>query len=152
MSAARVFEPDNRLAGILTETGGHTAAELIAAANKRVADLAPVIRVHVEQRLAVIHAHASKSEAVIFAECRALGDVALEIAGIAGAAGMETVGEIAHGIGAMVEGLFSSGAWHSDALLIHMEALSLVEAEGSSRNREILDNLRAMRLSIGLTE
>jgi hypothetical protein len=152
MSAPRVFEPENRLAGILTETGGHSAAELIAAADKRVAALAPVIRAYVEQRLAVILAHASKSEDVIFAECRALGDVALDIAAVAGAAGMETVGEITQGIGAMVEGLFSSGAWHSDALLLHIEALSLVEPEGSPANREILDNLRAMRLSIGLAE
>lgn len=155
MTVARIFTPENRLAKILVELDGATPAELIAAADGRVATLNAAIRGYVDDKLKEIMAFASQGEDVLFAECRTLADASLNVAEVAGAAGLDAVGEVARGISAMVEGLITSGVWHSDALRVHLEALALVNQAGgrmSEENEVILKRLRGMRQNIGVVE
>jgi hypothetical protein len=58
----------------------------------------------------------------VFAECRALGLQAQSICEVASLAGWTTIGEAARGIIEMVEALINSGAWHTEALQLHVEA------------------------------
>jgi hypothetical protein len=155
MSTARVFTPENRLAKILESLNGPTAGELVADAEKRIDELHDAIREYVREKLATISAYAEQGEDVLFAECRALADASLEVAEVAGAAGLEAVGEVARGISAMVDSLATSGVWHSDALKLHLSALTLVTQEGghmSKENAVILDRLRGMRAAVGVAE
>jgi len=96
-----------------------------------------------------------QGEEVLFAECRTLSDAALNVAEVAGAAGMDALGEVARGISAMVESLTTSGVWHSDALKLHLDALALINQAGgrmTEENKVILARLRGMRATVGVTE
>lgn len=155
MSAARIFTPENRLAKILQTLDGPTAAELVADADARVAKLSGAIRGYVDEKVGVILAFADQGEDVLFAECRTLSETALNVAEVAGAAGMEAIGEVARGITAMVDSLLTSGVWHSDALKLHLNALTLVNQTGGKMtgdNKVILARLRGMREAVGVTE
>ena len=155
MTVARIFTPENRLAKILDNLDAPTAAELVAEAEGRVSKLSVAIRGYVEEKLTTIMAFATQGEDVLFAECQTLSDAALNVAEVAGAAEMEAIGEVARGISAMVDGLISSGVWHSDALKLHLDALALVNQGGgkmTDENKVILARLRGMRDAVGVVE
>lgn len=155
MTVARIFTPENRLAKILESMDAPTAAELVMEAECRVAQLSEAIHAYVEEKLREILAFASQGEEVLFAECQTLSDAALKVAEVAGAAEMEATGEVARGISAMVDGLMTSGIWHSDALKLHLDALALVNQNGgglTEENKVILARLRGMREAVGVLE
>lgn len=155
MTAARIFTPENRLAKILDSLDGPTAAELVMEAEGRVAQLSEAIHLYVEEKLKQILAFAEEGEEVLFAECQTLSSAALNVAEVAGAADMEAIGEVARGISAMVDGLVTSGVWHSDALKLHLDALALVNQAGgrlTDENKVILARLRGMREAVGVAE
>lgn len=155
MTAARIFTPENRLAKILQTLDGPTTSELVADADARVSKLAGAIRSYVEEKLDAILAFAEQGEDVLFAECRTLSEVSLNVAEVAGAAGMEAIGEVARGITAMVDSLVTNGVWHSDALKLHLNALALVNQAGgklTEENQVILTRLKGMREAVGVNE
>jgi hypothetical protein len=155
MIKPRALTLPNPLASAVDAATGNTARELVAEAAARVSALRPAIRLYVSLRLREIHAFGGESDEVLFAESRTLGDAALAVAETAGAAGMETIGEIAGGISAMVDNLLTQGAWHSDALRLHIQALSLVSqaADGDApEDRLMLDRLQAMRKVLDVAE
>jgi hypothetical protein len=131
------------------------AHELVFDANERVKLLEGAIRAYVAEKLKEISWYADQGEEVMFAESRSLADAAFSVAEVAGAAGLQSIGEIARGIGAMVENLFTSGVWHTDALQLHIGALALINEDGSgttAENAHILERLRAMREAVGVVE
>lgn len=155
MTIARIFTPENRLADVLQSLEGPTAEELIADAESRVSALGEAIRAYVAEKLEEIRVFAERGEEELFAECRTLGGAALDVAEVAGAAGMEAVGEVARGISAMVDNLVTSGVWHTDALRLHLDALALVNRGGGGLDDEsevILRRLRGMREAVGVVE
>lgn len=155
MIVARIFTPENRLANILHSADAPTGAELVAAAEGRLANLQDRIRDYVAEKHKEIVAYAALGDDILFAECGALGEAALGVAEVAGAAGLVTVGEIARGISAMVDSLFSSGVWHTDALRLHIDALALVDphaSDGAPDSDRILKRLRTMREAVGILE
>lgn len=155
MLKPRVVSLPNPLASAVDAATGDTTRELVADAVARVSALSPVIRRYVSLRLQEILALSGASDEILFAESRRLGDAALAVAETAGAAGLQTVGEIARGISAMVDNLLTRGAWHSDALRLHIQALSLASqaADGDSpEDRLMLDRLHAMRKVLDVVE
>lgn len=155
MTVARIFSPENRLAKILENLDAPPTAELISEAEGRVALLGDAIRSYVAEKLQEILHFSNQGEEVLFAECRTLGDAALNVAEVAGAAGQEAIGEIARGVSAMVDSLITSGVWHSDALKLHLDALALVNQAGGKTTPDtelILARLRGMRQAIGVAE
>lgn len=155
MSIARIFTPENRLAKILHSLGGPTTGEMVTEAEQRVEALADSIQTFVAAKLNLILPFAEKDDDVLFAECRALGDTATQIAEVAAAAKLGAVGEISRGIAAMIDGLFALGVWHSEALRVHIRALKLVtqpQGRPVSNEEAVVDRLRQMRMSIGLSE
>jgi hypothetical protein len=152
---ARIYLPENRLKKILLSQDAPTAGELVAAAEGRVAGLEGRIRAYVAEKQKEIAAFATKADDILFAECRALGDAALNVAEVAGAAGLDDVGEVSRGISAMVDSLVTSGVWHTDALRLHIDALALLDqgAEADeAKNALVLQRLRIMREAIGIPE
>jgi hypothetical protein len=150
-----IFTPENRLAKILLNVDAPMAHQLIQQADVRVAQLADVIREHVVNKLKKVLDLAGATEADLLAECKAIGANATEIAEVAGAAGLETIGEIARGVAAMVENQVKRGLWHGEALRLHINTLSLV-SEGASENpaadAKLADELRVLRKAIGVIE
>ena len=155
MSAARIFTPENRLARFLDVLGGTATDELIASAEKRVDAMSEGIREFVAAKLLLILPFADQDDDVLFAECRTLADTATQIAEVAAAGKLNTVGEIALGISAMVNGLLTVGAWHSEALRIHIRALGLAaqaKTPLAGNDDPIVEHLRQMRRTIGLRD
>jgi hypothetical protein len=101
-----------------------------------------------------IIAFAACSEEDLFAESSKLGRHALNVADIAGAAGLKTIGEVANGINSLLQNLSSSGLWHSEALRLHLNAMALINegSAGAQAEAVVLERLRAMRRAIGAQE
>ena len=151
----QIFTPENRLAPILAGLAGETPNKLIADADARVGALRGVIQTYVAKGLEVIAGYATADESVLFAESAVLGDAARGVAEVAGAAGMETIGEIARGICAMIESLTTSGVWHTEALIVHINALKLVNLGAVGRDatdEAILRRLSAVRAAVGVLD
>lgn len=155
MRTVRIFTPENRLARALQSHDGPTAESLLADADVRVASLAGSIRLFVADRIALVAPYADRPEEELFAGCKDIGEPAMNIAEVAEAAGLDTVGAVARGVCIMLDGLVSLGVWHTEALRIHLRALRLVgEPDGpiGAEGRRIADDLLALRQSLGLPE
>ena len=155
MSVVRIFTPVNRLALAIGGNCDPTTDSLIAQAAAQVDALKPGLRDYVTQMRATLAALASQSEELIFAECREIAAAALNICDIAGAAGLESTGEAARGIHAMIDALITKGVWHTDALKLHLDALSLLNSDpppSEAAARKILSDLKAMRDWVGVPD
>ena len=153
MTAARVFTPVNRLEQILGAFPDPTAQDLERNANARVAALKGSIEAYIAEQLAVVEQITREREEIIFAESLELGAAALAICEVAAAAGLDSLGEAARGIHAMIEALVDQGVWHTDALKLHVNALQVFAADPATPPEEaarILGRLKTMRDRIGV--
>jgi hypothetical protein len=155
MTAPQAFIPRNRLASALKDTGGETAAELIAAADRLVAGKCEAIKAYVGETVARIVALETVRDEELRAQGETIGRDALGIADVAGAAGLETLGEVARGLAVAVQALRESGVWRADVLRLHISGLRAV-ATGQAGPPEavgaLLLQLRALRAAFGATE
>lgn len=155
MSQARIFTPENRLARMLSSLRGDMPEQLILDAEARVGLLQDAIRAYVRDRLSLIIAFAGLDEETLFARCQELGAMARDVAEVAGAGGLDAIGAAAGGINAMVESLVDRGVWHTDALKLHLEALTLLSQgrdPGQDQVKAITSQLLTMRRAIGISE
>ena len=155
MGAVRIFTPENRLADIVGGPDDLTLAELEQRAAERVHNIGPDLRRFVAEKVAEIERIAAYPEEIIFAECLSLGAAALGICEVAAAAGLAPLGEAARGVATMVDALVTDGVWHTDALKLHIDALTMIAAQPDLEPAEvliILARLKAMRDGIGVPE
>lgn len=151
----RIFLPQNPLAAAIDASTGVAPRQLLAEADQRVADLGPRLREFVTARLERLLRFASETDDALYAESRTISGAALEVAEVAGAAGMTTIGEIARGISALVDNLLGKGAWHGDALRLHLQAMALASQAAQDalpEDKLMLDRLQTMRKVLGVTE
>src|SRR5579875_3517803 len=153
MPNARVFTPENPLSKVVQTTGGAGANELIASAEKRVADLGPSIRAYVFERVKAILAIVDDPSAAATGTAE-IGAAAMKVAEVAGAVGLASLGEVARGISAMVEAAGPDGAPRPDAFALHIDALRLLDRSGGHIDGEeqMLARLRALRTAVGVPE
>ena len=154
MTAVRIFNPPNRLAKIVEGHDGVAFNDLVTASEGRIEDLQDDIREYVREevkRIVGIYAH---GEEIMFARCKELGDAAMNVADVAGAAKLCDLGEVAGGIRAMIDSLFGKGVWHTDALEAHITSLILFNAESPSKEEadKVLSRLSKMRAAVGVVE
>lgn len=155
MSVVRIFTPPNPMAAMVGGPEDPTVASLARDAEARVAQMRAGLRQFVRDQHRTIARLTAEPEEMVFAEARAVGDAALAICEVAGAAGMEPAGEAARGVYAMVQALVTRGIWHSEALQLHIGALALFNGEDpppSADCGQILKRLKAMRDWIGVPE
>jgi hypothetical protein len=155
VAKARVFDVENPLAKVICTLGGELPAKLVETADREVAKLHSIIRDYVRDEVAAILIYSSAGEDLLFADSERLGQHALNVAEVAGAAGLDGIGEIAAGINSLIENLRESGLWRPEALRLHLDALTLVSQGGAiDRSGEglVLRRLRAMRQAIGVQE
>ena len=155
MNSARVFTPENHLARHM-RGGGPTSAELIADADKRVSALADSIRGFVIGKLQEIRPFADQNDDDLFAASDVISGLAMNIAEVGDAAGLNALAEVTRGMVTMIDGLRTLGVWHTDALRLHIRALGLLSPDAPPLSRQdearIVKDLQNMRRSIGLTE
>ena len=154
MSVVRVFTPENRLRHALADPKAPTTAELVAAAERNVAELRPKLRAAVEVRRKELARLANSSPQELIAEIEALGAAALGICEVASACGMTAVGEAAQGLYAVVGAMRAGDAWKPDALNAQVGALLLLLNDpppAEEETRQILDRLRGMRAFLGVS-
>lgn len=151
--AAQIFTPANRLADTITGRDAPTMAELTLAAEGRAADLGDSIRAFLDEKVHQILRFSDASEETLFADCQTLGDDARHVAEVAGAAGRDVTGEICLGISAMIDALTRQGVWHSDALRVHLYALSIAaQSKTDDEPGTILERLKLMRSTLGISD
>lgn len=155
MARVRYITPENRLARTLGGEGARFVEDMVQDAKGRVAALAPEIASFVAAEVRLILELGMQSEELVFADCREIADAALRVAEVAGAADRHAIGDAARGIRAMIEGLFRGGIWHSDALKLHVDALSLLSngpRQSDEEEARILERLKRMRARIGVQD
>lgn len=154
MTSVHIFKPPNRLAKVIAPYDGAKAELLVENARSRVAELDSQIRGYVAKMLAKIADYATADDPKLFAARPALAAAALNIADVAGAIGMEAIGDIARGIDAMIESSANGEVWHPDALRLHIHSLGLISQTPGDRTEEtvVVENLRALRRAIGIIE
>ncbi|MES2833161.1 MAG: hypothetical protein V4707_00480 [Pseudomonadota bacterium] len=154
MSEARVYAVRNRVSKALNSSDAPGAGVLISEADARVAVLAEQIENFVAGQVAQLAMWAEQPEASLFGGCQAIAEPAMNIAEVAGAAEMDAVGAVARGICVMLDDLRRHGIWHTDALRVHLHALTLVQgqtSEQTSAGLRVVEELRCLRSSLGFT-
>lgn len=155
MSIVKIFTPENRLADVIGDADDPTVASLVRDAETNVWSIRDQIRGHVAEQHAILARQASGPEAEIFARCHAIAATARSISDVAGAADMESIGEAARGIFALISALTCKGVWHTDALQLHIDALALFNSDAPpshSDSVQILKKLKAMREWVGAAD
>ena len=153
MGHAHVFTPENRLRTVLDDPAAPTAAELVAAAQRRVGELKPRLRAAVMRHREELARLADRPEAEILAQGEALSAAALGICEVAAACDLPDVGEAARGLYAVIRALRLDGVWRTDALNAHVHALLLLTDEpapAGAQARAILDRLAGVRAFVGV--
>ncbi len=152
MSLVKIFTPENRLADVIGGPDDPTGSSLVRDAETRVFGMRDEIRRHVAEQYKILAARADGPEEAIFADCYQIADAARAISDVAGAAGLEALGEAARGIFALIHALGCKGVWHTDALRLHVNALALFNSDcppGRNDSQQILKKLKAMRDWVG---
>ena len=115
------------------------------------ASLAQTVAAHVARVLAF----AGRDAEALSGASLELGDAALHIAELAGAAGLADAGEVARGLRAMVDAQHHTGHLRGQAVELHIAALALVSGHdrpGPADTALILSNLHRMRRAVGVPD
>jgi hypothetical protein len=153
MREARIYSVRNRLYEATRSMDGPTVESLVSDADEQVLRLADSITAFVASKVAILTAYADQPEEALFAGCKAIGEPAMNIAEVAEAAGLEAVGKISRGICVMLDGLGNSGIWHTDALRLHLHALTLLQVQSREpAGLKVVEELRSLRCSLGFPE
>jgi hypothetical protein len=67
---------------------------------------------------------------------------------VAGSAGWPEIGQAARGIYELIEALVSRGVWHADALMVHVNAIALLNAHSDlppEMAAQVVERLKAVR-------
>ena len=138
------FVPRNRMARILSGLDRKSFADHVAGAESALAEIAPAVAESIEGDVQTLIGLCRRDEAEIFGQCRDIGRLALTIVESARLAGRPALAEAAQGMWEMIDALSARGVWHTEALRLHVDALTaLVPAaangpEGLAMTHELL--------------
>src|ERR1700761_3804952 len=131
MPAAQFVTPENRLADILGSRDAPLAQHLVDDADRKVATLGEAVRRHVHATLKQVFQHAGAVAELSAEEIAVLGRAALSIAEVAGAAGMDAIGEICRGVSIAISAAAPGEPLRMDVLKLHLDALALANNRAS---------------------
>jgi hypothetical protein len=155
MAAPQVFTPENRLSKVIGGLGASESRVLVSGAEDRVNLASEAVRTFVRDEVRVILSFSGKSEENLHAESHRLEDSAVRVAEVAGAVGLEAIGEVARGMVAMMASLRTTGVLHIKALELHLSSLALINQGPGGQTADvevILTRLATMRHAIGIAE
>lgn len=152
MQKAAVYKPDNHLGRTLDARDAPAAERLVGDAGARLASLREQLVVYVRAETNKVLIYGDAPEDQLFAESTALGEAALSVAEVAGAAGMAGLGEVARGIYSLTNAVRTQGFWHAEAVHVHIGALALLCRLGREDDGTVANQLHAMRRSLGVSD
>jgi hypothetical protein len=153
MTNTRIFTPKNHLASILSDSAGKTAATLSAASQALLDGMAEGLREKLQIQISRLMAFRAGGEAL--SRVLELGDVAMNIVEIAGAAGRPQLGEAARGVLAMTDGQDCAAPAFRDALAVHVGAVLLLAADPAPTQEDaegVLRQLLDVRRFLGVMD
>lgn len=118
------FVPRNRLARILTDPGRKPFDEHVACALTAVEEITPALVGGIEGDVRTLICLCRQKEPEVFGQCRDIGRVALKLVETARLGERPALAEAAKGVWEMIDALSAHGVWHTEALRLHVEALS----------------------------
>lgn len=151
-SSAVEFKPRNRLAQILSRSGGSDFIDHVARAEKAIGDLAPKMSKGLKAQVETLSNLCLGSEAEVFEACREIGLSGLTLIESARLAGRWDLAEIAEGLWQMIDALTARGIWHTDALKAHVATLRLLSSDAGSPDLSptLIAELQRLRAAIGV--
>jgi len=155
MPTAKLYAPKNGLAKVIGGADDLTAVMLASRAEARVRGVSDQLRPHVLAASDRLIGLASQSDAEVKANRWQIGELALAICEVAGAAGLDAIGDVARGIRAMTESWAQTGIWHSEGFKLHVDALTLLDADpdrSAASSAGLLLRLRHMRAWLGVAD
>ena len=155
MTKVEIFDPPNRLAHTLVDSGGPTFDEAVRRADAKVSELGGRLRRGLDLDVSMLLEMHALDDDALMAEASELGRLALRIAEVAAVVGAGDTGEAARGVYAMVDAFQSEGLWRSDALDLHLSAIALFEGAEpmpAPAAAMLLRRLGDMRAAIGVRD
>jgi hypothetical protein len=120
------FTPRNRLSGILAGADRKTFADHVSSAEQAVQAIAPRLIESLDDEVRALAVLCRQDETETFARCREIGWLALSIVESARLAGRPGLASAAKGVWEMIDALSARGVWHTDALRVHADALTML--------------------------
>ena len=155
MTAVKIFTPVNRLKETVTERYGRDREQLARASEARVEQLAPQLRAQVAEKVARLVALRQVEVDHLCQHTLEIGDAAMGIAELAGAAGQPRLGEAARGVLAMLPALRAGDSRAANAMLVHLTSLELISGQepgGGDDLAAVLARLAGLRQALGLPD
>lgn len=154
MTKARAPKIENRLAKVLVNDGGRTAAEAATRANERLAEIRTRLDKVMGKEIDRILTYSRARQGIDQAAAADINSAAVAIAEIAGAADRPDLSEVARGVLAMLDDYDTKGFWHGQAMAVHLDVLSLLRG-GEASAEEVglmMRRMEDMRRAIGAQE
>jgi hypothetical protein len=127
MNTVIVRRPVNPLAKLIPAPGGLTMGEALADADARLKGIEDACLVELHGLLAKIHAFAQTlGPSPAEDQIDVLHGLGNEVLSIAAVAGLPDVGQAAHSLCELVDGLRTRAAWNSSAVKVHLDGLKLL--------------------------
>lgn len=148
-----VFVPHNRLARILDAPDGKSFEDLVAAAEANVIQLKASGHNALKGRVTDLLALCDQPEDIVFGESERIVVAAGLVVEDARQLAEADIAETAGGIAAMIQALFDYGAWHTEALEVHVQALKVLVSgvpPSTDERATILREITRMRSAIGV--
>ena len=140
----------SRLAQLVHQPGGMTAAEASAAAYARLRNMQPEAIASIDNmiaRMATLGVPlAQGSDKAALDELYVLANA---VFGTAGLFGLDAVGEVAYSLCELIDRLRASGTWHPLAVQVHLNGLALARGTGGEAAHVVAQGLRRVAGSIG---
>ncbi len=142
------FVPRNPMARILSGPDRKSVAEHVTRAEQAVQALAPGLVAGLEEDAEALITLCRQREDEVFGRCSEIARLALGVVEMARLTGRTALAEVAEGVWEMIQALSERGAWHSDALRLHADALAgMVHGDGPN-DCAITQELSRMREAI----
>jgi hypothetical protein len=151
---AKVYKVTNFASVALDGPDAPLVEHLVRDAEARVDKIRELVREEVTPHVLALLRHAETRDDRLAMASADIAAAALSTAEVAGAARMAATGEIARGLRVLIEDGQARGAFHAEAIRLHLDALVLVSRTGeeSMEAKIVVDELHAMLRHMGLAE
>ena len=140
----------SRLALLVHQPGGMTAAEASAAAHARLRNMQPEAIASIDNMIARMTALGPPvAQGPDVAALDELYVLANAVFGTAGLFGLDAVGEVAYSLCDLIDRLRASSTWHPLAVQVHLNGLALARHTGGDAAHAVALGLRRVAGSIG---
>jgi hypothetical protein len=145
MTAAKVFKVQNRLSKVVRLPGGKTVAEALRSADKRIESARETCLATLEDKVGRLAAYADQGPSDPAAALDGLYRAADEIFSVAGAFGLNGLGDAAYGLCDLAGRFQVEGPVNWQAISVHVNGIRLLSTGAVADPEMVLAGLREVR-------